>query len=70
MQKLSCIVRRQNNEKNMPEKHGIALATFADLWHNNIALYLNLQRYRSGHNGADSKSESLFGSLQPEIPCM
>ena len=52
----------------MPEKHGIALATFADLWHNNIALYLNLQRYRSGHNGADSKSSGHLVVSSPQNP--
>ena len=30
--------------------------------------YLNMKRYRSGHNGADSKSPSANGSLTSEKP--
>ena len=45
------------------------LARRKKLWHNSLAdnSELNMQRYRSGHNGADSKSCIIFKKLNKFI---
>ena len=67
---VSCeIAADGGGEKETEEKREKTLDFIPKGWYNTKAKF-HTEWYRSGYNGPDSKSESLFGSLQPEIPCM